>query len=350
MQPWLAEPLLARLERRTIRWRSMAALGAVPLAASGYGALRIGQVDAAVAQAPKARVGIVQANMGLMQKRERGGEGLRRHLGLTRQLQEQDELDLVVWSETSVVGTVPEARAAAVLQRKVTRHLGVAAVFGSVLVRPVSDARRYVLFNSALLSDSDGKICEACRYDKQYLLMFGEYLPFGETFPSLYEISENSGRFTPGKSLRPLPLEQHEIAVFICYEDIIPGFVNSIVAAGNPDLLVNMTNDAWFGDSTEPWIHLALAKFRAIEHRRFLVRSTNSGVSAFVDPVGRVLAHTGTFRPEAIAAQVAWLRPTTVFGAIGNAPWWLLSAVAVALSVIRRRPRPASAMGSRTGD
>ncbi|MEJ2436268.1 MAG: nitrilase-related carbon-nitrogen hydrolase, partial [Pseudolabrys sp.] len=136
----------------------------------------------------------------------------------------------------------------------------------------------------------------------------------------------------------PATSNKAKIAVFICYEDIIPSFVNSIVAAGDPDLLVNMTNDAWFGDSTEPWIHLALAELRAVEHRRFLVRSTNSGVSAIVDPVGRVIAHTGTFRPEAIAAEVAWLRPTTVYGVIGNGPWWVLSAAAIALAFIRKRP------------
>jgi apolipoprotein N-acyltransferase len=335
----LAEPIVARLERRAVRWRPVALLAAVPVLAAVYGAVRIAQVDRAVAQAPKAQVGIVQANMGLMHKRERAGEGLRRHLALTRQLLGQGELDLVVWSETSVVGAVPEARAQQLLERRITRQLGTAAIFGSVLLRPVSDARRYVLFNSALLSDARGRICDECRYDKQYLLMFGEYLPFGETFPSLYEISRNSGRFTPGKSLRPLRLGDRGIAVFICYEDIIPSFVNSIVRSGDTDLLVNMTNDAWFGDSTEPWIHLALAKFRTIEHRRYLIRSTNSGVSAFVDPVGRLLSHTSTFERAAISEEIAWLRPTTVFGVIGNAPWWLVSAAAVAMALFRRKPR-----------
>ena len=128
------------------------------------------------------------------------------------------------------------------------------------------------------------------------------------------------------------------IATFICYEDISAPFVRSIVRTGPTDLLVNMTNDAWFGDTTEPWIHLALAKLRAIEHRRFLVRSTNSGVSAFVDPVGRVLKSSGTFRKEALAAEVAWLRPWTPYGAAGNAPWWLVSAAALGMAFVRRKP------------
>jgi apolipoprotein N-acyltransferase len=184
-----------------------------------------------------------------------------------------------------------------------------------------------------LLSDAQGKVTG--RYDKQYLLAFGEYLPFGETFPVLYEMSPHSGRFTPGKSFEPLKLDGHEIAVFICYEDIAPSFVNEIMAHGDPDLLVNITNDAWFGDTTEPWIHLALAKFRAIEQRRYFVRSTNSGVSAFIDPVGRTISHTGTFRAEALAEQVAWMDGGTPFRFYGNGPWWLVAVVGVGAAFMR---------------
>jgi apolipoprotein N-acyltransferase len=330
----LAEPLIARLERRKPRLRLVLALAAVPLAAAVYGAIRIAQVDRMVAAAPKARVGIVQANMSLFGKRRDKQEGLMRHLRLTNQLKQGGPLDLVVWSETSVVAPLEEELAAAAYSMQFTSRLGVPALFGGVLVRRVPDAREYVLFNSALLSDASGSLVG--RYDKQYLLAFGEYLPFGDTFPVLYQLSPHSGKFTPGKTLKPLPLGEHEIATFICYEDILPSFVNSIVRSGKPDLLVNITNDAWFGDTTEPWIHLALAKFRAIEHRRFFVRSTNSGVSAFVDPVGRVLGHTGTFREEAIAAEIAWLRPFTPFQLWSDIPWWLVSGAAVTAAFVRR--------------
>jgi len=335
----VAELVLARLQHRRARFKLVGALVAVPLVAAVYGAIRIPMVDAVTRGAPRARVGVVQANLGLMQKRTHPAEGLRRHLDLTRRLQQEQKLDLVVWPETSVIGAVYEDGAYAVLRRRLTQYLGVPAIFGSVLLRPVDDVRKRVAFNSALLSDEHGFICDSCRYDKQYLLAFGEYLPLGDTFPILYQWSPNSGRFSPGTSLRPLPLGDREIAVFICYEDIIPGFVNSIVRSGTPDLLVNITNDAWFGDTTEPWIHLALAKLRAVEHRRFLVRSTNSGVSAIVDPVGRVVVNTGTFIQDAVAADVAWLRPTTVFGVIGNAPWALVSLVSIVLAFASRRPR-----------
>jgi apolipoprotein N-acyltransferase len=333
----IAEAVIARLERRKPRLRTIAALSAVPLIAAVYGVVRIAQVDAMVAAAPKARVGLVQANMSLFGKRKDKQQGLIRHLRLTNQLKQGGPLDLVVWSETSVVAPLAEELAPTAYSVQFASGLGVPALFGGVLIRRVPDAREYVLFNSALLSDASGTVVG--RYDKQYLLAFGEYLPFGDTFPVLYELSPHSGKFTPGKTLKPLPLGEHEIATFICYEDILPSFVNSIVRSGKPDLLVNITNDAWFGDSTEPWIHLALAKFRAIEHRRFFVRSTNSGVSAFVDPAGRVVSHTGTFREEALAAEIAWLRPFTPFQLWSDVPWWLVSGAAVTAAFVRRPPR-----------
>src|SRR4029453_10206349 len=104
---------------------------------------------------------------------------------------------------------------------QITQALGTPAIIGGVLVRDVPDAREFVLFNSALLSDATGRICEACRYDKQYLLMFGEYLPFGESFPILHKWSPNSGRFSPGTSLEPLLLpvkgQTRKISMLICY-------------------------------------------------------------------------------------------------------------------------------------
>ena len=103
-------------------------------------------------------------------------------------------------------------------------------------------------------------------------------------------------------------------------------------------MLVNVTNDAWFGDTTEPWIHLALAQMRAVEHRRYLLRSTNSGVSAIIDPVGRVIAHGGTFKQETVDTIAHWMKgPRTGYEIWGDAPWWI-SAVAIAFMSFRKRP------------
>ncbi len=273
-----------------------------------------------------------------MEKRSEYGEGLRRHLQLSRDLEARN-VDFLVWSETSAMHPVRDEVYAAELHR-VASQIGAPAIFGAVIGKPVSDAREYVLYNSAVSSDISGSV--EGRYDKQYLLAFGEYLPFGDTFPILYRWSPNSGHFSAGKSLDPLVLdvhgEKHPVTTLICYEDILPEFTNDAVRHADPDLLVNMTNDAWFGDTSEPWEHLALAQLRAVEHRRYLVRGTNSGVSAVVDPVGRVAAHTGTFRQDSVAASIHWMHARTVYELLGDWPW-LLVTVATAAGAVRRRAR-----------
>jgi apolipoprotein N-acyltransferase len=186
------------------------------------------------------------------------------------------------------------------------------------------------------------------RYDKEYLLTFGEYLPFGDTFPILYEWSPHSGRFSPGTDLTPLVIPdksggKHNVTTLICYEDILPSFTNKAVRP-DTELLVNITNDAWFGATTEPWEHLALAELRAIEHRRYLVRSTNSGVSAIVDPAGRAIA-TSEVRDvqkssaptgDRLDADIHWMKGSTVFEWIGNFPWYLVAAFSFFAAFVKR--------------
>ncbi len=319
---------------RDVRPQKWGALLAIPLLSFLYGMVRIVQVDKAVHDAEKVRIGIVQANAGLMEKVDQKGAVLKRHIQMTKDLVKKEQIDLAIWSETSVAGAIHEDRANQYYQKNVTGRLGVPAIVGAVLFRQVKDERQTVLFNSALISKRNGKI--AGRYDKQFLLLFGEYLPFGETFPWLYNYSPNSGKFSPGTSYEPLDFEGHDIATFICYEDIVPSFVNKLMTHGEPELLVNMTNDAWFGDTSEPHEHMALAKLRAVEQRRYLIRSTNSGVSGVVDPVGRLVASTETFKEATLAENVAWLKLKTPYQFWGNGPWWLLSAFALGFAFIRR--------------
>jgi apolipoprotein N-acyltransferase len=310
-----------------------------------YGAIRVAMTDSRIAKAEEAKVGYVQGNMGLMAKRENPGEGLRRHRMLTSELKGKGA-DLVVWSETSATFPVREEMA---IERHFFREnfassLGVPTIFGAVLYRDDKDRRRY--FNTAIATDLKGDI--KGRYDKQFLLAFGEYLPFGDTFPILYKWSPHSGAFSAGTSFEPVLVTtkgtEHKVSVLICYEDILPGFTNREVSYANPELIVNMTNDAWFGDTTEPWQHLALAKFRAIEHRRYLVRSTNSGVSAIIDANGRVVDGTVStpFTVEAKDGVVRWLRGTTVYEVIGDSIWYVVSLM-IFVAAFRRRPVRAAA-------
>jgi apolipoprotein N-acyltransferase len=340
----LAELAIARLEGRKPVREPLLAGGVSLVLLVLYGLVRIRSVDAAAAAAPSSVVGVVQANMGLMEKRTAFDEGLLRHLELSKKAEQEDHADFVVWSETSAMSPVREEMYRQQLRLGVGRRIGVPAIFGAVIVKLVPDDRRYVLYNSGVSSQSDGTVIG--RYDKQFLLTFGEYLPFGESFPILYKWSPNSGHFTPGTSLDPLPLDvggaQHAVTALICYEDVLPRFTNDAVRHADPDLLVNMTNDAWFGDTAEPWEHLALAKFRAVEHRRFFVRGTNSGVSAVVDPVGRVVAKSRPFQQEAISATIHWMHSRTVYEVVGDWPWVLVS-LATIVGAFRKRGVPLTA-------
>jgi apolipoprotein N-acyltransferase len=331
----LAELVIA-WRTRTAADRRVVAVGlALPILAAAYGFLRMRSVDAAIAAAEKVRIGIVQGNAKLFDRTN----AMEVHVRRTRELAQKKEADLVVWSEAAIPRAFTEARYEDEVARAITKQLGVPTIVGTVLRRPPKEpGTRAEHFNTALMAGEGGKILG--RYDKQYLLAFGEYLPFGEMFPILYKWSPNSGRFTSGTSLEPLTWGEHRIATLICYEDILPSFVHKLVKHGDPDLIVNLTNDAWFGDSTEPWIHLALAKLRAVEHRRFLVRATNSGVSAIVDAAGRVVAHGGTFREETIVGEGRFMRAWTLYGAVGDIPWYI-AALAITAMAFWTRPKRA---------
>jgi apolipoprotein N-acyltransferase len=357
----LAEPLMARLEKRKVNQQRIAVCALAVGFALLYGVLRIPRIDARVALAAPVKVGVVQGNMGLLAKREDPGEGLRRHLQKSAELRAQGA-DFVVWSESSVTMPMREELAPGMLKRNVGSHLGLPAIFGAVLYD--RKAKRELWYNVAVSTDRQGTM--NARYDKEYLLQFGEHLPFSETFPILNEWSPNSGRFTPGTKLDPLVIDltnvgagadedpgaKHNVAVLICYEDIVPAFTNAIVRATSPELLVNITNDAWFGATTEPWEHLALAQLRAVEHRKFLVRSTNSGVSAVVDPVGRLVANTevrdvqaGSYKEaDSLLATVRWMHDgtATIYEIVGDSVWWVVTALALACAFVRKRTQPVS--------
>jgi apolipoprotein N-acyltransferase len=355
----VAEGLLTRLEGRKPEV-AVLGTGAVTAAfALCYGWMRIGAVDATAKAAPSNTVGVVQANMGLTEKRVSYDEGLRRHLDLSSDAVRSAHADFLVWSETSAMRPVRDDRYRDDLRAGVARRIGMQpqrpgittpTIFGAVIVKDVEGERGYIAYNTAVASDPHGVITS--RYDKQFLLAFGEYLPLGDTFPVLYKWSPNSGHFSAGTTLDPLLLDvpdpdkggmtEHRVTVLICYEDILPGFTNDAVRHADPDLLVNMTNDAWFGDTTEPWEHLALAQLRAVEHRRYLVRGTNSGVSAVVDPVGRILVRSHPFQTEEISADIHWMRGKTVYERLGDWPWLLASLALVAGCFVRRRTEAAA--------
>lgn len=178
-------------------------------------------------------------------------------------------------------------------------------------------------YNSALLLDGKGNVLGM--HDKAFLLMFGEYLPFGERFPWLYDLSPETSRFQPGTRTAPLELGKARMGMLICYEDLVPRYARRI-AAHNPNVFVNLTNDAWFGKTEEPYHHLNLALMRTVEYRRWLLRSTNTGVSVFIDAVGLRVAETSLDGAETLLQDVPLLEDRTVYASMGDWPLLVLAA------------------------
>lgn len=303
-----------------------------------YGGIQLAYQNYKNKNSPAIKVGIVQANMGIYEKWRDIDEGLKRHREASYKLK-REGVDLIIWPEASYVnhkicgglhplkeGELPQfyicitggCDCPKIYRRKVSEMvapgLNLPLIVGALARRLGKD--RYHDFNSVFIIDDKGNINGF--YDKKYLLAFGEYIPFGETFPQLYRYSAHTGRFTPGNLLNPLPFKNWNIAPLICYEDILPFYTRELANKTKPNLLVNLTNDAWFGDSNEPWIHLALAKFRAVEHHLWLIRATNTGVSAIIDSTGKVIKQSGVFVQENIVGYVRMLDSFTVYRIIGD--------------------------------
>ncbi len=363
--------------------RRLALALAIPLLLCGYGLIRMAMVDARMESAPKLKVGMVEADVGIWEKEDpqKIDDNLVLHQRLSRELAKQGA-ELIVWPETAYqtsrvyarragrerverfrvfprdVAAIPPAASpppehAAEDEQNGTpaeervapqRGFNVPLLFGALTWRenPENRAVRHRgidLYNTALLIDGEGKVLGA--YDKVYLLMFGEYVPFSETFPKFYEWFPEAGDLTPGRSVEVLPLGPWRLGVMVCYEDIIPAFSRK-VAKKRPHLLFNITNDAWFGKTSEPALHLALAIFRTVENRLALVRSTNTGISAFVDANGRVLARTSIHGAETLIADMPLLESRTLYQVLGDWPaWGCLAALGVILvrDLWRRRKR-----------
>lgn len=324
------------------------ALGYV-LFAVGYGAFRMQAVPSLDEGAPRIEVGVVQANVGLAEKWADPVGGVRRHVEMSHALEaDHPGLDLIIWPESALSFFLPYdiehldqwPRARSLGLRSISTPL----LFGALRARRGEDGE-LVERNTAFLADGEGRVLGA--YDKIYLLAFGEFLPFGDTFPELYDISPMSGRFSPGEHVEPLLFEGHRITTLICYEDIVSSFVRRAVHEARPELLVNITNDSWFGNTHEPYVHMTLARFRAIEHRLWLVRATTTGVSVIIDPLGRVVAQTGTFEQATLHGEVA-LREGggTLYEALGPWPGYLAILAILGMCL---RPREKRAMPGDAG-
>ncbi len=269
--------------------RCVWALVAIAALVTGYGYLRLAQWNPGAAR-PSIRVSVVQGNIPQDQKWDGRVRGIifEKYKRLTLMCANESS-DLIVWPETSFPGFFEDEPVMAAHLRSTIRQAKTPTLVGAPTLGDLEGGLRF--YNSALLFSQNGE--EGQRYSKTHLVPFGEYLPL-ETITGFLRHFVTIGRFSPGREktifLLPARLRNYLTArfgVLICYEDVFPGLVRAEVRHG-ADFLVNITNDAWFGNTAAPYQHAQASVFRAVENRVPVVRATNTGFSCFISATGEV--------------------------------------------------------------
>jgi apolipoprotein N-acyltransferase len=307
-------------------WRRLGAVAAVLLV--GVTGQVLSGLEWTRSQGDPLRVSLIQGNVAQHEKWRR--ENLLPTLGLYTGLTGGEwESDLIIWPETAIPSF------AHLVEESLLQPLSVEAVQrGSQLLVgvPVWEEGRY--YNAML---SLGVQREA--YHKRHLVPFGEFMPFkGLLAPLLTWMNVPMSDFSAGEGKPPLlTLAGYPAGISICYEDAFGDEVAE--ALPQAAFLINASNDAWFGDSLAPHQHLEIARMRALETGRYLLRSTNTGVSAVIDPRGRILGQSPAFEQHVLRQEIRPMAGLTPYGYAGNGSLVLLCLASLGLSLLPGRRR-----------
>jgi apolipoprotein N-acyltransferase len=197
-------------------------------------------------------------------------------------------------------------------------------LFGAVAHTPAGAP-----LNSAVMIGPDGEFLG--RYDKIYLVPFGEFIP--PLFGFVNRITQEAGDFAPGTRIVLFRVEGRSVGTFICYEAALPHSARRFAAAG-AEVFVNISNDGYFGHSAAQDQHLKIVRMRAAENRRWILRSTNNGITAIIDPAGRVVERLPADRAGALQANYSYISTQTVYTKYGD--WFPLLCAAASLLALAR--------------
>ena len=236
------------------------------------------------------------------------------------------EPGLIVWPEVPAPFTFQDPNFA-------ERAMRIARDSGSDFLVGIVDWKRdanhqWYATNSATLLDPSGQ--RVFTYDKIHLVPFGEYVPLRRWLSFAGKLVADIGDFTPGHEYSVGPLPGGKFGVYICYEGVFPGMVRRFTADG-AQLLINVSNDGWFGRSAAPAQHAMMERVRAVENRRWLLRDTNNGYTIDVDPYGRIVAEMPTDIRGQLDAPYAFETEMTPYARFGNWFAWLCLLASVGL-------------------
>jgi apolipoprotein N-acyltransferase len=292
------------------------------------------------AEAPHVSVALVQPSIEASTRWEETlAPGILAGLTSLTQLAESRGANLVVWPEAAYPYPLPHGSRR---EPDPARSILQAGVHGPILTGLLmTGAPDGATYNSALVATRDGALSDS--YDKRHLLWFGETVPLADRLPWLRQVFARGLGLAAGERSVTLPAGRVRAAVLVCYEDMLPEAGREAMEA-SPNLLVNVTNDAWFARSSESELHLRVATLRAVETRRDMVRAVNFGPTSWVDAAGRVRERASPLSPSVLSVEPALLdTPPTLYARYGDAPLALLLLALANVAVWRaaRRPRPA---------
>jgi len=311
-----------------LTWFGVAATVAICISHFGYGVWResqpLEQRDETL------RVALIQGNIDQEQKwaADKREYSVDRYRSLSLEAARQQP-DLLIWPEAATPFFLQDQSELTAQVKVLPRQLQIPLLVGSPSYNQLSE-NQYQYFNSAFLLSTKGE--RLGRSDKNHLVPFGEYVPLGSVLSFINKLVSGVGDFSPGK-VQPLPLNNHLFGVLICYEAIFPELARDYVRRGS-DLLVNLTNDAWFGRSSAPWQLLAMTRFRAIENRIWIARVANTGVSALISPTGRVTLQGPIFVPLQLVGDVGLGAEATFYTRFGDVFAYICLAISGIFLVI----------------
>ena len=316
----------ALLTSGATRWRAVAAAAGLLAITGAWGAWRIAD-GSLTREGTPIRVGLAQGNIEQSDK-WRPGEASRiftTYIGLTRDMVRRGA-QYVIWPESATPFTFESTPDGERAMRELARQVRVPILFGSDQM--VQTGGQPAHYNAAFQLTPDGDT--AAVYRKIHLVPFGEFVPMSEwltIFPPLVQTLAGFAPFKPGDAMVMLPVGDHLTSTAICYEVVYPSLVREAVVAGS-ELLTTITNDAWYGHSSAPFQHFAMASMRAIEHGRYLARAANTGISGVIDPYGRVVSQSGIFEEVGLVEEARFLSRRTVYTSIGD----VIAYIAIALT------------------
>jgi len=196
-------------------------------------------------------------------------------------------------------------------------------IVGAIGMEDDDAARRYRIYNSAVVVAPDGHFVG--RYDKIHLVPFGEYVPFRKLLFFVRQITQSLTDMSTGTERKVFTMGGHRYGIFICYESVFGDEIREFARHG-AEVLVNISDDGWYGDTSAPWQHLNMARMRAIENRRWILRDTNNGVTASIDPYGAVRQSILRHQVDALPAEYGYSSELTFYTLHGD---WLAELCAI---------------------